>query len=1030
MTFIGEGGAGLFRNVGIHALIKNLKVQGTLTSDDSFAGGLAGWCSGRISGCYVNVDIISQKSGDATDGGIIGMGYRGTVIENCLAKITIQGEATENCGGVCGWATDKINIVNCLVVSDGSTLNISNGASANICRNGGNINTVNLSTYNANPYANRPAGANYNNYVTQQWGNNNATTVVPLADLADGRICYQLNNDQSKINWVQKIGTDPFPVPVAFGSTEDQVFASGATGCDGKAEGLTYDNSGTVQATAHTFDKYGICTTCGCFNFGGFEFDEADNAVLLKSANDIYLAEGWNRIGDGFKLNMKMANDIEITTPNGELIFNNGNWVDGNFNGDGHTLTIGMADITVNYASFIPQHTGVFENVVMHGTISTTGQYAGSISGEGRQSAVRNVYSDITINANRNGDNTSGGFFGMIRTGKHIDNCIYAGNINTLESASAPSVGGFSGWAHETTYFTNCAFLGNITGGAGKSDNSANISRNWGNVVSENVYVANPLTGPNVGDQAKYTHYTNTEGIANGELAFKLNGNQGGVERFYQVIGTDPEPLPIKKEGGLVYSIAANYRCDGMPLGDEVTYSNSPTVTEFPDHEFEEGICKNCGVIDSDEDGFAKIINIKTLKQFSALVNGGKPTLKARMYTDLDMTGVEFSPITPFSGEFDGQGHVFSNLTINGGDYTGLFGVIGGGAVIKNFVLDKTCAISGNAFCGAIGGTNGSGNVYISGIGNEGTVTGTAQNVCGILGVDMGGAATLFISDCYVTGAIKGARESATICSWSNASSTIENCWSTATLEGKYGAEDSFTRGSGVCVNCYEIEGVGTQNNKTGANRTNLVTAEEVQNGALCYKLASPAFGQTLGTDAHPVFGAPAVSYVGDAGYATMYDTTTGYVLNGDAKAYVATLQKTWLNTAEVANVPAGTPVILKGTYYNKLAQDLPAINVDNDLKGTDAATEADGTMYILAKPEGEEIGFYKAEGTIPAGKAYYQSTAGVKAFYFSGDDATGIDSLTPALSEGEGAIYNLAGQRLGKMQKGINIVGGKKILK
>ena len=40
-------------------------------------------------------------------------------------------------------------------------------------------------------------------------------------------------------------------------------------------------------------------------------------------------------------------------------------------------------------------------------------------------------------------------------------------------------------------------------------------------------------------------------------------------------------------------------------------------------------------------------------------------------------------------------------------------------------------------------------------------------------------------------------------------------------------------------------------------------------------------------------------------------------------------------------------------------------------------------------------------------------------------------DGIDPLFSETEkGAIYNLAGQRLSKMQKGINIVGGKKILK
>jgi hypothetical protein len=81
-------------------------------------------------------------------------------------------------------------------------------------------------------------------------------------------------------------------------------------------------------------------------------------------------------------------------------------------------------------------------------------------------------------------------------------------------------------------------------------------------------------------------------------------------------------------------------------------------------------------------------------------------------------------------------------------------------------------------------------------------------------------------------------------------------------------------------------------------------------------------------------------------------------------------------------------------------------------------------------------VGFYLVESdqTVPAGKAYLVGPAysgGVKEFltFDFGGDADGI-SLTPALSEGEGAIYNVAGQRLNKMQKGVNIVNGKKILK
>ena len=56
-------------------------------------------------------------------------------------------------------------------------------------------------------------------------------------------------------------------------------------------------------------------------------------------------------------------------------------------------------------------------------------------------------------------------------------------------------------------------------------------------------------------------------------------------------------------------------------------------------------------------------------------------------------------------------------------------------------------------------------------------------------------------------------------------------------------------------------------------------------------------------------------------------------------------------------------------------------------------------------------------------------SQARIKTIAVTYIDTSIVDaiSLTPAMPEGEKAIYNLAGQRLQKMQKGINIVGGKK---
>jgi hypothetical protein len=100
-----------------------------------------------------------------------------------------------------------------------------------------------------------------------------------------------------------------------------------------------------------------------------------------------------------------------------------------------------------------------------------------------------------------------------------------------------------------------------------------------------------------------------------------------------------------------------------------------------------------------------------------------------------------------------------------------------------------------------------------------------------------------------------------------------------------------------------------------------------------------------------------------------------------------------------------------------------------NVLKGAAEDIQAAG-KYVLAKPEGaEKAGFYKAEaGTIKAGKAYLELESDVKAFFFAGDDATGIANVEKVVEDG--AIYNLAGQRVNKAQKGIYIINGKKVLK
>ena len=172
---------------------------------------------------------------------------------------------------------------------------------------------------------------------------------------------------------------------------------------------------------------------------------------------------------------------------------------------------------------------------------------------------------------------------------------------------------------------------------------------------------------------------------------------------------------------------------------------------------------------------------------------------------------------------------------------------------------------------------------------------------------------------------------------------------------------------------------------------------------------------------------------VGDAKYATYVAPYDVDFTGADVKAFAATYDGTYVQLADVTTVPAGTAVVVKaenaGSYA--VAKTTGAtLGTENELVAATADVATDGTQYILAK-EGDKVGFYKASGTIAAGKGYLViSGNAVKAFYpFGDDDATGIENLNVNDNLNE-VIYNVAGQRLNKAQKGINIVNGKKILK
>jgi hypothetical protein len=906
----GEGPA-LFRSIDQCSIIKRLKVQGTLRAGKyKHTAAIANYSSGIIRDCYVDVHVEASfaDGADASIGGIAGQLNKLSVLENCLSKIKITGSTTHKCGGIAAWVdAQRANISNCLVINDEeSNFNWSDGKSAGLVRDGDDLlEVLNLEKYNEDSYKNRPTGASANNYVTNDWGKlGKAATVVSSADVASGKVCYQLNSDQSQIRWVQRIGTDPYPVPAVFGT--GRVYASAATNCQGMADGaITYSNTGSDTATKHTYDKYGVCTTCGQFNWNAFDFNDperfdiSDKSFLISSGSDLFLAETWNRFQNGCKFNLKLTNDVECKPEPGQVIFNTNDWIESNFNGQGHTLTIEMVDINEESAAFFPKPYAnkgdfVFENVIMHGKVSsayTKKGYVGSIAsreyGSGSNKMIyRNVYSDVEVSVATEGDNTSAGFLGVADRTTVFENCIYAGNVNCVEGGGG--VAGIVGWANgSTTTLTNCAFIGTLNNAG---DGSTTLIRNYNTQTYKNVYSLNSYVDE--GENSKFTLLENEDAIKSGELAYLLNGREEGLDRFYQKIGEDPVPMPFKKEGALVYTTAENYGCDGKPIGD-VTYSNTYSAI-VPSHQYSDGMCTICGHLEENYvplvDGWYEIGNAAQFMWWARYAAEEDLSASARLTADIDME--EYSATypdrtypqignetTPFYGNFDGQYHTISNLEINlpGKRGAGLIGVMnsqpsngfGGlsaddaraaeGVFVKNVVLDETCSILGQGYTGVVGmAANWPGHITISGVLNMGdaTVDG-GTNGAGLFGCAMGSNCHMTISNCGFIGNIhvlnNTQTENGSFSGWLGSYAEVTNCFSMGTVEypDPHRSWARHPAGANIVIkNCYGLEGSDLKefndDAETKPDDVTFIPKEEIESGALAWKANGAQFRNSV----------------------------------------------------------------------------------------------------------------------------------------------------------------------------------------
>lgn len=161
----------------------------------------------------------------------------------------------------------------------------------------------------------------------------------------------------------------------------------------------------------------------------------------------------------------------------------------------------------------------------------------------------------------------------------------------------------------------------------------------------------------------------------------------------------------------------------------------------------------------------------------------------------------------------------------------------------------------------------------------------------------------------------------------------------------------------------------------------------------------------------------------------TIPEGVTAFTIGGIAENGKLTLVE------QKNTILAHTPVIV----YSESASGINEVQFGVATSGTATSDYLTGVYTDTKAPEGSyvlqnqsgRVGFYQVQAGIQpwvrANRAYLTpASPNVKAFYL--DDATAIQTVEELLS-GKAEIFDLAGRRQQKLQKGINIVGGKKVL-
>ena len=257
------------------------------------------------------------------------------------------------------------------------------------------------------------------------------------------------------------------------------------------------------------------------------------------------------------------------------------------------------------------------------------------------------------------------------------------------------------------------------------------------------------------------------------------------------------------------------------------------------------------------------IATAEDLNNFAQLVEMGTE-VDGVLTADIDLSTSDYPNLmigteaNPFKGTFDGQWHTityhYEEVTEK---WRGLFAFVEG-ATIRNLRVEGSVYATNIHFGALIG--RGKGNILVENVVTNVDITGMSntgvQGDAGMIGANY---ANITFNNCATLGPMGSEISSmySSYSGWSDGASktTLNNCYSACAFKegtGIDGNSGTLTHGSGTNTfnNCYYLNYI---DKKQGTQ----ITAEQIANGSLCYKLNGNqediVWTQTIGTDPYPM---------------------------------------------------------------------------------------------------------------------------------------------------------------------------------